>query len=82
MKSYLTRLIAFFLTSMLLLGTMPVYAAETSFADVSDHWASWYIESLAEKAIVAGMDDGLFHPDLTVTTSEFVTLVLKAVLEI
>ena len=50
-----------------------------SFPDVATHWAKIYIDELCEMGILAGMGDGLFHPDDTVTVAEFIAMVIKSV---
>ncbi|MGI6130227.1 MAG: S-layer homology domain-containing protein, partial [bacterium] len=66
------------LTVLALLLT--VVSAVTAFAaaDIEGHWAQDAIEQLVEKGAVSGLPDGTFRPDLTVTRSEFVTMVNKS----
>ena len=49
------------------------------FTDVKDsHWAYSYINTLTEKKIISGYDDGTFRPDTTVKREEFIKLVAEA----
>ena len=48
------------------------------FPDTKDHWAHEYIEALAERGVVTGMGDGLFHPEESVTNAQFVTMLIKS----
>ncbi len=49
------------------------------FADVAnDHWAQTYIETLAERKIVAGNESNLFEPDRTITREEFTKMLVIA----
>lgn len=52
-----------------------VHAAD--FDDVKNHWANEYITILSQRGSVSGMDDGLFHPDDSVTTEQFVTMLIR-----
>ena len=58
--------------------TVPA-AAKLSFSDVtSEHWAYDYINTLIDKRIINGYDDGTFRPGNSVTRAEFVTLLQSA----
>jgi hypothetical protein len=52
--------------------------SKASFPDIQKHWARPFIESLAEKNIVAGYLDGTFRPNKPVQRDEFAALVRKA----
>ena len=53
--------------------------AQGQFVDItSGHWAKKYIEELAAKKIVSGVDGGHFEPDRTVTREEFLKMVIGA----
>lgn len=56
--------------------SVPVQAAQ--FPDIEGHWAEEYIQELAERNVIEGMDDGLFHPEESVTNSQFVTMLIKS----
>jgi hypothetical protein len=61
--------------------TNSIYAVlelDNSFADVDGHWAQSYVETLANKLIVEGYEDGSFGPDGEITRAEFATLVVRA----
>lgn len=52
---------------------------KTSFVDVSsEHFASGYIEDLAQKHIINGYGDRIFKPDNTITRAEAVTMINRA----
>ena len=74
----LKRCLALCLSLCLSLGlAVPIHAV--SFVDVpSNHWASPYIQTAAEKGWIAGVGDGLFAPDQQLTGAEFVTMVTRA----
>ena len=78
MRNNYKKTVALITALILLLSAFPVYAAETRFPDAVGHWAEEYIDALADKGIISGMDDGLFYPDSPVTTSEFVTMILRS----
>ena len=51
----------------------------SSFPDVpAGHWAGKAIETAAGMGIVAGYDDGAFHPSDTVTNAQFNTMLARA----
>ncbi|MBX2863591.1 MAG: S-layer homology domain-containing protein [Leptolyngbyaceae cyanobacterium MAG.088] len=58
----------------------PVIAqTQIQFTDVSsNHWASQFILSLAERDIIAGFPDGSFRPDEPVTRAQYAAMVRKA----
>jgi len=49
---------------------------KSSFSDVSDHWARGYINFCAANKIIAGMGDGTFAPDQTVTGQQAAKMLL------
>lgn len=52
---------------------------EIPFADVDpDAWYAEAVAALADSGIIIGGDDGLFHPDDTVTVAEWCTMLLRA----
>ena len=65
-------LIALAVTVSLTAGA--VYAATTSYSDVSGSWAQADINSVVEKDFMTGFNDGNFHPDAWVTRAEFTTM--------
>jgi 3D (Asp-Asp-Asp) domain-containing protein len=57
-------------------GEAPVRAR---FADLSpEHWVWGSVEALAEAGVVAGSDDGLFHPDRPAIRAEMFKMILLA----
>ncbi|KJS17728.1 MAG: hypothetical protein VR69_03740 [Peptococcaceae bacterium BRH_c4b] len=52
-------------------------AATSSFDDLDGHWAQKEIEIMAANGFIAGMGDGVFAPDATVSRAEFVTILTK-----
>lgn len=59
-----------------LVVSAPVFAA--NFADTRSHWARPFIETLAERQIIAGFPDGTFKPDAPVTRAQFAAIVKNA----
>lgn len=51
---------------------------EASFPDIEDHWARPFIETLAEKNILAGYLDGTFRPNRPVERDEFAAVIDQA----
>jgi len=73
MKKMGTSFVAVVLSAAMLMT--PVSAA-SAFSDVPDtHWGYEYIQRSAENDLVAGVGDGLFQPDNSVSNSEWVTMV-------
>ncbi|MBW4541535.1 MAG: S-layer homology domain-containing protein [Myxacorys chilensis ATA2-1-KO14] len=53
-------------------------ATAANFTDARSHWARPFIETLAEKQIIAGFPDGTFKPDAPVTRAQFAAIVKNA----
>ena len=50
---------------------------ELSFTDTKGHWACNDIESLYEKGLVNGRDNGKFEPDAPITRAEWLSLLIR-----
>ncbi|HBB36018.1 MAG TPA: S-layer homology domain-containing protein [Cyanobacteria bacterium UBA8803] len=59
-------------------GVVAAPTSQLSFPDIQDHWASPFIEPLAEKNIVAGYLDGTFRPNQLVQRDEFAAIIRQA----
>jgi uncharacterized surface protein with fasciclin (FAS1) repeats len=60
-------------------NTVPATTTATSFSDVgADYWASPFIQTLAQRNIIAGFPDGTFKPNQSVSRAEFATMIQKA----
>ncbi len=53
-------------------------ANAANFSDTRSHWARPFIETLAERQIIAGFPDGTFKPDAPVTRAQFAAIVKNA----
>ncbi|PKL36451.1 hypothetical protein CVV38_00910 [Candidatus Peregrinibacteria bacterium HGW-Peregrinibacteria-1] len=51
---------------------------KTIFSDTAGHWGEQYIQTLLEKGIVQGYQDGNFQPDAPVTRAELLKMVMEA----
>ncbi|MCD8099999.1 MAG: S-layer homology domain-containing protein [Oscillospiraceae bacterium] len=51
--------------------------SNTVFADVQNHEKQTAIEALAARGILNGRDDGLFHPDDSITRAEFAAVMVR-----
>jgi len=80
MKNKLIVTLALIVAIILSAGAGSASAAGARFPDLDGHWAEGYVEDLAEKGIISGMGDGLFHPDELVTTSQFVKMLIQGLL--
>lgn len=59
----------------------PVTQAGKTFSDISGkrpHADRAAIEALAARGIIGGMDDGLFHPDESMSRAQFAAIVVRA----
>jgi len=70
--------IAALAAAVILLNVPDVFAAGPAFPDTAGHWAESYIQALLDRHVISGMGDGLFHPDLPVTTAQFVAMVMQS----
>jgi uncharacterized lipoprotein YddW (UPF0748 family) len=48
------------------------------FTDIQTHWARPFIESLAQRGIIRGFEDGTFRPDQLITRAEFAAILRSA----
>ncbi|MFD0586490.1 S-layer homology domain-containing protein [Paenibacillus sp. GCM10027627] len=48
-----------------------------SFTDVRNHWAERYIGGAASKALMAGVGNGKFKPDQSLTRAEFAAMLVR-----
>ncbi|MGP0584271.1 S-layer homology domain-containing protein [Paenibacillus timonensis] len=53
-----------------------------TFLDLSGHWAEAAVKTLAAKHIVTGVDARHYAPNRSITRAEFVTLVMRSVMEV
>ncbi|WP_341528213.1 family 10 glycosylhydrolase [Nostoc sp. UHCC 0302] len=50
----------------------------TPFSDIQNHWASLFINALAQRSIVSGLPNGTYRPDHSLTRAEFAAIIAKA----
>lgn len=50
-------------------------SGDTSFSDVTNHWAAKYIDSAAKKGWIMGYEDNTFRPDAKILRAEAVTMI-------
>ena len=60
----------------IILAASICFAEGDGFRDMSGHWAEVYVSALAEKGLISGMPDGLFHPNEKMTFPQFVTIII------
>ena len=53
-------------------------AIQSSFADTTEHWAKYWIESLVSDGITSGCGNGNYCPDQYITRSQMAVLLLRA----
>ncbi len=51
---------------------------KTIFNDTAGHWGEQYIQTLLEKGIIQGYQDGNFKPDAPVTRAELLKMIMEA----
>lgn len=57
---------------------VPNNSAETSFNDVSGHWAEEEVLELEKQKVIRGNDDGSFEPDKNISRAEFAAICVRA----
>ncbi|MCT4584791.1 MAG: S-layer homology domain-containing protein, partial [Peptostreptococcaceae bacterium] len=71
------RAMAIIVTASMVVGSMGISFA-ANFSDVNNHWAAKQINSLVNRGIVSGYNDGTFKPNNYITRAEFISLINKA----
>ena len=74
------KLVPIVMIAAMLITMMPScsFAADTSFSDISGHWAEKTINKWKSQGIIAGYPDGTFQPDQYVTRAELAKIVALA----
>jgi len=49
-----------------------------TFPDINGHWGKKYAESMANRLIVEGYEDGTFRPDRSITRAEFAAIIVRS----
>jgi parallel beta-helix repeat protein len=57
-----------------LLATTPV-SVNTSFSDMTGHWAAAFVEALHSRNLMSGFGDGTFRPEAPITRAQYAALV-------
>lgn len=79
LKLILFCLVVPMLTAPIFIPTHPTFATSQNFIDVpATHWASSFIEPLAQTGIIGGYPDGTFKPSANVKIGEFIAMTVKA----
>lgn len=66
-------------TALFFTLTVSARAAEPSYSDLTGHWSQAEVEAAAQAGWVNGYPDGTFRPEVQVSRSEFVKLLLAAI---
>ncbi|WP_017302479.1 S-layer homology domain-containing protein [Nodosilinea nodulosa] len=53
----------------------PAASPPSRFSDLGNHWATAYVESLADRGLVKGYPDGTYRPDEAINRAQFAALV-------
>lgn len=79
LKLLLFFLVVPMLTAPIFTPSPPTFAASQNFIDVpATHWASSFIEPLAQTGIIGGYPDSTFKPSANVKIGEFIAMTVKA----
>lgn len=62
----------------ILKGTIIPEAKPIKFEDIENHWAEAVISQMAERKIIAGVDEKNFAPDHDITRAEFAAIIVRA----
>ncbi|KRF10105.1 hypothetical protein ASG89_00760 [Paenibacillus sp. Soil766] len=60
-----------------LAAAKPASVKPPVLTDIKGHWAEAGIQKLVKAGVIDGYQDGTFQPDLTVTRSEFVSMIVR-----
>ncbi|MCP6762488.1 MAG: S-layer homology domain-containing protein [Fischerella sp. CENA71] len=52
-------------------------SVNTSFADMSGHWAVAFVEVLLNKGLISGFGDGTFKPEAPITRAQYAAVIAK-----
>lgn len=66
-------------TALFFTLTVSARAAEPAYSDLDGHWSQAEVEAAAQAGWVNGYPDGTFRPEVQVSRSEFVKLLLAAI---
>ena len=53
-------------------------APMNAFSDMTDHWAHYDVEYMANEGLVSGVAEGIFDPESQITRAEYVTILDRA----
>ncbi|MGG1553618.1 InlB B-repeat-containing protein [Paenibacillus ferrarius] len=59
-------------------STYALIANSIRFEDVESHWAKDAVNDLGARMVVGGVDEHHFHPDASITRSEFTAILVRA----
>ncbi len=59
-------------------STYSVIWNPVTFTDVTDNWAKTAINDMGSRMVVAGIGDGIFEPDRSITRAEFAAIIVRA----
>jgi Holliday junction resolvase-like predicted endonuclease len=59
-------------------GLYGIIRSQKSFLDINQHWAKRDIELLASKLLIQGVTSTRFEPDVNITRSQFISLLVRS----
>ncbi|MTI66219.1 MAG: S-layer homology domain-containing protein [Firmicutes bacterium] len=75
---YLNEQVDFFNLQINGSGIYTLIESNKTFNDIKKHWANNEINLFKSKYILKGKDDEKFYPDVNITRSEFITILVRA----
>lgn len=66
-----------FVSSTVIISTQ-TYASSIP-TDIAGHWSEVFVTSLVNQGVISGYPDGTFKPDKAISSSELLSLILKAI---
>ncbi|MGJ5672322.1 MAG: S-layer homology domain-containing protein [Nostochopsis sp.] len=57
--------------------TAKATSVNTSFSDMSGHWAVAFVEALLNKGLISGFSDGTFKPEAPITRAQYAAVIAK-----
>jgi hypothetical protein len=57
--------------------TGKLISVNTSFADMTGHWAVAFVEALLSKGLISGFGDGTFKPEAPITRAQYAAMIAK-----
>ena len=70
--------LAIITTIVMVFSSLSGLVSAAQVSDITGHWGEEYIQTLVDKSVINGYEDGTFKPDNSITRAEFCTIITKA----